>query len=98
MELADTKPGTVIPTVLFTVELYNTLAHFLILGRIRLLPRKDMVRLHNYFLFELLAVMCSALYTLELLWLATLQNLQHLYFYVTWNKTAYCRRVSSDVT
>ncbi|CAH1798824.1 unnamed protein product [Owenia fusiformis] len=75
-----------IAAFLFFLEVYHIVGHALILFRIRLLPRKDLVRVRYYFLIDALTVfVTSFVYTGRLRWLALLQNAQHIYFFITWN-------------
>ena len=80
--------------ILLSLEIYHAFSHICILFRLRMLPKKDLVRVKVYFLVDLLTVASSAMYTGKMLWLAALQNAQHLFFYFTWNKNWYCIRVS----
>lgn len=85
---------TLIGCFLFFLECYHVVGHMLVVLRIRLLPRKDLVRQRFYFLFDTATVFCtSILYTGILKWLAILQMCQHLFFYFTWNTHPYTIRV-----
>ena len=86
--------GTIIAFILFTLEWYHIWGHTVILFRIRLLPRKDLVRIRYYFLFDLLTVFCSSiLFTGKLRWLAVIQIIQHLYYFVYWDQTGLAKKV-----
>lgn len=81
-------------TLLFFLELYHLFGHLSVLLRIRLLPRKDLRRVRFYFLIDLLTVAAvNYLYTQTRIWLAVLQNIQHLFFFLTWDKHPYCKKV-----
>jgi len=90
----DTMMHNTIAFLLFTIEWYHIWGHTLILFRVRMLPRKDLVRIRLYFLFDLLTVFCSSfLFTGRLRWLATLQIIQHFYYFFFWDKTGLAKRV-----
>ena len=84
-----------IPMFLFFLETYHAIAHYCVLFRVRMLPKRDLVRVKYYFLFDMLTVLSSVVYTQQLWWLAIVQNLQHAYFFLTWNKSDYCIRVNN---
>ncbi|XP_046565416.1 uncharacterized protein LOC124274136 isoform X1 [Haliotis rubra] len=80
--------------VLFVVELYHILGHAAILFRVRLLPRKDLVRIRFYFLFDAASVFITCfLYTGKLRWLASLHLIQHLFYFITWNKSSLANKI-----
>ncbi|XP_059177656.1 uncharacterized protein LOC131956988 [Physella acuta] len=80
--------------LLFAVELYHMLAHVLIMCGIRTLPRKDLVRVRLYFMLDTLTVfITSFLLTNRLKWLATLQIIQHLFYFITWDKSYMAKRI-----
>uniref|UniRef100_A0A2C9JUT4 Uncharacterized protein n=1 Tax=Biomphalaria glabrata TaxID=6526 RepID=A0A2C9JUT4_BIOGL len=84
----------VVSVVLFSVELYHLVAHVFILCGIRSLPRKDLVRVRLYFLLDALTVFfTSFLFTGKLKWLAVLQILQHLFYFITWDKSYMAKRI-----
>ncbi|XP_064628381.1 uncharacterized protein LOC135487982 [Lineus longissimus] len=86
----------VVATLLFIAEFYHIIGHIIILFRLRMLPRKDLVRLRPYFLIDALTVFITAfVYTGTMRWLALLQNIQHLYYFFTWNKSTYTKKVIS---
>lgn len=86
---------TVIAFILFTIEWYHIWGHTLILFRIRMLPRKDLVRIRFYFLFDMMTVFCSSiLFTGKLRWIAVLQIIQHSYYFVFWDKSGMAKKVS----
>ncbi|XP_074661938.1 uncharacterized protein LOC141914597 [Tubulanus polymorphus] len=88
--------SSLVATFLFFLEAYHAIGHAAVMFRIRMLPRKDLVRVRYYFLFDTLTVFVTAFcYTGKLRWLAILQMCQHLYFFFTWNISWYTRRVIS---
>ena len=81
---------------LFLLEAYHVLGHLAVLCRLRLLPRKDLVRIRLYFLLDgLTSFTVAFLYTGRLRWLVSLHVIQHLYYYFFWEKTHWAKRVSS---
>lgn len=81
---------------LFVLECYHLIGHCAVLFRLRLLPRKDLVRIRYYFLLDTLTVFTvSFVYTGTLRWLAALQMVQHLFFFFTWNENQYTKKVIS---
>ena len=88
----------VLATFLFTLECYHVVGHVCVLFRVRLLPRKDLVRIRYYFLFDTLTVFVVCfLYVGKLRWLAVLQMIQHLFFFFTWNNQSYTNKVTQDI-
>ncbi|KAL4233152.1 hypothetical protein ACF0H5_007837 [Mactra antiquata] len=86
--------STVIAFSLFTIEWFHIWGHVLILFRVRLLPRKDLVRIRYYFLVDLLTVFSSSiLFTGQLRWLAALQMIQHAYYFIYWDRTGPAKRI-----
>lgn len=70
------------------------LGHLAVLLRVRLLPRRDLVRLRLYFLLDGLTSLVTAFcYTGRLRWLVALHVLQHLYYFCFWEKTTLAKRV-----
>ena len=85
----------ILATILFLLECYHFIGHVCVLFRGRLLPRKDVVRIRYYFLFDTLTVFTVCfLYTEKLRWLAAMQMVQHLFFFFTWNRQSFTNRVS----
>ena len=85
----------ILATILFLLECYHFIGHVCVLFRVRLLPRKDVVRIRYYFLFDTLTVFTVCfLYTEKLRWLAAMQMVQHLFFFFTWNRQSFTNRVS----
>lgn len=92
--MIDAVAQTSIAFILFTLEWYHIWGHTVILFRIRMLPRKDLVRIRIYFLIDMLTVFASSiLFTGKLRWLAVLQIIQHLYYYVYWDKTWLAKKI-----
>ncbi|XP_033740520.1 uncharacterized protein LOC117327572 [Pecten maximus] len=82
--------------LLFTMESYHVSSHIMVITRTRLLPRKDLVRLRIYFLIDLLTVFFSSFVFLQRLqWLAGIQILQHLYYFIFWEKTKPAKKIIS---
>lgn len=82
---------------LFFLECYHICGHLNVLFRIRLLPRRDLVRIRFYFLFDLLTVFASSfLFLHRLQWLAAVQIVQHLYYFMYWEKTAPAKKVHAQ--
>jgi hypothetical protein len=46
----------VVATLLFIAEFYHIIGHTVILFRVRMLPRKDLVKIRPYFLIDALTV------------------------------------------
>lgn len=85
--------------LLFFLECYHVSGHLNVLFRIRLLPRRDLVRIRFYFLFDLLTVFASSfLFLQRLQWLAAIQIVQHLYYFLFWEKTAPAKKVSVELS
>lgn len=82
--------------VAFCFECYHIVGHCAVLFRIRLLPRKDLVRIRYYFLIDLMTVFCSSFVILgKLQWLAVIQMLQHMYYFVYWEQTSLSKKIVS---
>ncbi|XP_060588527.1 uncharacterized protein LOC132743944 [Ruditapes philippinarum] len=85
---------TFIAFFLFTLECFHICGHTLILFRVRLLPRKDLVRIRYYFLVELLTVFSSSmLFTGKLKWLAACQVISHAFYFIFWEKNWVTRKI-----
>ena len=79
---------------MFALEVYHVIGHMCIVLRVRLLPKRDLVRVRLYFLFDTLTVAVSAfLFTGKLQWLAALQIVQHMFFFITWHTHPYTEKV-----
>ncbi|RUS90618.1 hypothetical protein EGW08_001615 [Elysia chlorotica] len=79
--------------LMFAVEFYHTLAHFMILSGMRMLPRKDLIRIRYYFLVDTVSVMTSTLLTGRFVWLACIQVIQHLFYFFTWEQSYMAKRI-----
>lgn len=79
--------------LLFLVESYHVLGHLSVLLRIRLLPRKDVVRIRYYFFIDGLSSFVTFVFTGQLRWLVTLHVLQHLYYFLFWEKSYWAKRI-----
>jgi len=92
--ISEINTMDIIGSILFFLESYHFVSHFLVLFRIRLLPARDLRKVGYYFLIDTTTVFVSSfLYTGELRWLATIQIIQHLFFFLTWNKHSYTIKV-----
>ena len=82
---------------LFFLECYHIIGHLNVFLRIRLLPRRDLLRIRVYFLSEALSICASSFLLLhrehKLLWPAALHIVQHLYYFLYWEKTAKAKKV-----
>jgi len=78
----------------FTLELYHCVAHVVILCGVRALPRRDLVKVRYYFLFDLLSVFISSFLLLgQYKPLAVVQILQHMYYFITWDSSYLAKRI-----
>ncbi|GAB1605200.1 uncharacterized protein LOC115220432, partial [Argonauta hians] len=85
-----------IATFILSSEIFHALTHSMVLFRLRLLPRKDLVNVNYYFIFDLLSVFVASFVILQKLqWLACIQMVQHLYYIVFWNKTSLAKKIIS---
>jgi hypothetical protein len=100
VQLATMLPSSVESTVafvLFILETYHIVSHLVILLRIRLLPRKDLVRVRYYFLIDAITVQSTALvFGGHLRWLTTIQLAQHMYYFIYWNQTGPAKKVGGN--
>ena len=91
-----TSLWTALINTFFVFECYHFVTHALILFRVRLLPRKDLVRNRYYFLIDTASVFTVNIVLLQRLHLiAVCQIIQHLYYYITWDKSLLAKKVSS---
>ncbi|GFO47256.1 hypothetical protein PoB_007376100 [Plakobranchus ocellatus] len=79
--------------LMFAIEFYHTLAHFMILSGMRMLPRKDLIRIRYYFLVDTVSVMISTLLHGRFIWLTCLQVMQHLFYFFTWEQSYMAKRI-----
>lgn len=87
---------SIIAFFLFGLEWFHIWGHCLILFRIRLLPRKDLVRIRLYFLIDAVTVFTSSIiFTGKLRWLAVIQIIQHMYYFLCWDKTYPAKKIIS---
>ena len=85
----------ILTVIAFSVEAYHIVGHCAVLFRVRLLPRKDLVRIRYYFLFDLLTVFVSSFVILgKLQWLAAIQMCQHMYYFLFWEQTGPAKKVT----
>lgn len=82
--------------ILFFLEVYHVLTHYAVLFGRRLLPRKDLVRVRWYFLFDTMTIFTvNFLYLQKLQWLAGIQMIQHFSYFIWWDKANFCKHVIS---
>lgn len=80
--------------VFFFMECYHFMTHMFIMFRVRLLPRKDLVRSRYYFLIDTTCVfIVNFLLVDQLKPIAVLQIIQHLFYFITWEKSELCKKV-----
>ncbi|CBY38661.1 unnamed protein product [Oikopleura dioica] len=73
---------------------YHTFAHSLILFGIRTIPLRDLNNVGLYFLIDALSVLASYLYHGQFTFIVILQQIQHYYYVLTWNKSYWSKRVA----
>merc|ERR1712221_7059 len=81
-------------TFLFFAELYHIIGHSVILFGIRSLPLRDLERVGYYFAADLLTVAFSWVVTRKFALLVAVQQVQHLYYVLNWNKSYMAKRVA----
>ena len=78
----------------FFLECYHFMTHTFVLFRVRLLPRKDLVRNRYYFLIDTTCVFIVNFILLgKLRGIAAVQIVQHLFYYITWEKSELSKKV-----
>lgn len=78
----------------FLLESYHFATHTFVLFRVRLLPRKDLVRTRYYFLIDTTCVFIVNFILLQRLRpVAAVQIVQHLFYYITWEKSELSKKV-----
>merc|ERR1712131_115968 len=85
---------TTCATLLFFTELYHILGHSVILFGIRSLPLRDLEKVGYYFAIDLLTVALSWCLTQEYTLLVGIQQVQHIYYVLNWNKSHMAKRVA----
>merc|ERR1712131_242782 len=83
---------TTCATLLFFTELYHILGHSVILFGIRSLPLRDLEKVGYYFAIDLLTVALSWCLTQEYTLLVGVQQVQHIYYVLNWNKSHMAKR------
>lgn len=86
-------------TFLLMLEFYHFVSHMMILCRVRLLPRKDLVRIRYYFLIDALTVLSVYYYTGVYWWqtiMTIVQFIQHMYYFIFWERTERAKTVSKN--
>merc|ERR1719295_1093481 len=83
--------------LMFVVEAYHALAHWLVLVGWKMLPRKDLVSTRYYFLIDCgSAALAFLLHRNEfMLPFFILQQWQHIFYYSTWDQSNAAKRVIS---
>jgi len=95
--ILDSTMSPIILWIVFVQELYHSLGHLIVLTGYRLLPRKNLVAIRYYFLFDA-AGAAIAYYVHQVQWLyplLILQQWQHVFYFSTWDKSAAAKRVIS---
>ncbi|XP_052089029.1 uncharacterized protein LOC127725787 [Mytilus californianus] len=88
--------SNVLTIICFCLEAYHIVGHCAVLFRVRLLPRKDLVRIRYYFLIDLMTVFVSSFVVLgRLQWLAVIQMCQHMYYFLFWEQTGPAKKIIS---
>ena len=72
-------------SVLFSLEIFNFVAHICVLTGLRMLPRRALVKQHFYFIFDLVCCMLSFAIHRRAWPIILTQNIQHVYYIVTWD-------------
>merc|ERR1711973_329615 len=83
--------------LMFVVEAYHALAHWLVLVGWKMLPRKDLVSTRYYFLIDCgSAALAFLLHRNEFMFpFFILQQWQHIFYYSTWDRSNAAKRVIS---
>ncbi len=76
------QPTDILPMLLLFLELNLTIPHFLILFRVRLLPREEVKKAFRLTLPEIAVVTSAAIYTQRGLWLAALHAMLHGFYFI----------------
>lgn len=75
-------------SLLLAAELYHAITHWMVLSGMRLLPRKDLVRVRYYFLVDTCCVfLCTVFFARHLWFLCIPQIVQHVYYWATWDQS-----------
>merc|ERR1719145_82614 len=82
-------------SVLFSLEIFNFVAHICVLTGLRMLPRRALVKQHFYFIFDLVCCMLSFAIHRRAWPIILIQNIQHVYYIVTWDSSWPTKRVIS---
>lgn len=94
----ESSPWHFLMNLFFFLECYHFMTHSFVLFRVRLLPRKDLVRSRPYFLIDTFCVFITNFILLgRLREVATLQIIQHLYYYFTWDKSNFAKKVCTII-
>ena len=79
-------------SLIFFLEVYHFLTHVLVLFGIRLLPRRDLVKQRIYFLIDLVCANLSYWIHGRFLALIVLQNIQHAFYFFTWEQRYFTKK------
>lgn len=78
-------------------ECFHAFGHMNVFFWIRPLPRRDVVRIRFYFLFETLSEFVSSyLFSQRLQWLTTISIVVHGYNVLNWDKTPSIKKVNDQ--
>ena len=88
---------TMIVSIVFCLEFYHFLTHVLVLAGWRMLPRKDLVKQRIYFLIDLVCAFAAYTIHRQFLVLIVLQNIQHAFYFFTWEKRSYHDKTCSNI-
>ena len=84
--------------ILFSMEIIHVLAHSIVLTRVRLAPKKVLVKNRTYFILDLTSALVTALilrHSTEYMGFVFIHSLLHLYYVFTWNKSFYTKKIIS---
>jgi len=82
-------------TTFFALETFNVVAHVAVLTGIRMLPRRVLVKQVYYFIFDLVCCISSFLLHGRCWPIILVQNIQHIYYILTWDSSWATKRVIS---
>lgn len=85
---------TVFSTFFFFTEMYHIIGHAVILFGIRTIPLRDLEKIGAYFVTDLLSVTFSWLIHGQFSTIVAIQQVQHIFYIVTWNKGYMAKRVA----
>merc|ERR1712227_641575 len=94
LRILKMESTTTAATFLFFIELYHILGHSVILFGIRSLPYRDLQKVGYYYAIDLLTVALSWCLTQQFTLLVAIQQVQHIYYVLNWNKSHMAKRVA----